>query len=98
MESIKDEFQGFGEGFEGFPKRLPDDCVEYTLFIIDSQLKSQKDLLSRLELVRKEALKLSDSLLKEYIWQRDPFVLELQSGKGMVSAQIQKTRGSFICV
>ena len=84
MEGVKDEFGGFGEGFEGFPKRLPDDCVEYTLFIIDSKLKSQKELLSRLEGVRKEASKLADNLLKEYIWQRDPFVLELQSGKGMV--------------
>jgi len=84
MEEVKNEFQGFGEGFDGFPKRLPDDCVEYTLFIIDSKLKSQKELLSRLEGVRKEASKLADNLLKEYIWQRDPFVLELQSGKGMV--------------
>ena len=93
MEEIKDEFQGFGEGFEGFPKRLPDDCVEYTLFIIDSKLKSQKELLYRLELVRKEAVKLTGDLLKDYIWQRDPFVLEFQSGKGRASFHILKTRG-----
>jgi hypothetical protein len=85
MESVKDEFGGFGEGFNGFPKRLPDDCVEYTLFIIDSKLKSQKELLAQLEVVRKESLKLTDSLLKEYIWQRDGFKLELESGKGACS-------------
>jgi len=85
MDSVKDEFQGFGEGFEGFPKRLPDDCVEYTLYLIDSKLKSQKDLLVRLEAVRKESVKLADSLLKDYIWQRDGFKLELESGKGKIS-------------
>jgi len=84
MEGVKGEFQGFGRAFDGFPKRLPDDCVEYTLFIIDSKLKSQKELLSRLEVVRKEATTFASGLLKEYIWQRDPFVIELQNEKGML--------------
>ena len=88
MHRIKNEFKGFGEGFVGFPKHLPDDCVEYSLFIIDSKLKSQKELLSRLEAVRKESLKLTDSLLKEYIWQRDGFKLEVKNEKGKSSAEI----------
>jgi hypothetical protein len=83
MERVKDEFEGFGEGFSGFPKRLPDDCVEYTLFVIDSKLKSQKEILARLEAVRKESVKVTESLLKEYIWQRDTFKLEVESRKGM---------------
>ena len=83
MDGIKNEFKGFEQGFEGFPKHLPDDCVEYSLFIIDSRLKSQKELLSHLETVRKEALRLSDSLLKEYIWQRDGFKMEVKNEKGM---------------
>jgi hypothetical protein len=83
MDDIKDEFKGFGERFEGFPRHLPDDCVEYSLFIIDSKLKSQKELLSRLEAVRKESSKLTEILLKEYIWQRDVFKLEVKSEKGM---------------
>jgi hypothetical protein len=85
MDGIRDEFKGFEEGFTGFPKHLPDDCVEYSLFIIDSKLKSQKELLARLEAVRKDSLKLADSLLKDYIWQREGFKLELQSGKGIYS-------------
>ena len=85
MESVKDEFEGFGEGFDGFPKRLPDDCVEYTLFIVDPKLKAQKELLARLEAVRREALKLTRCLLKEYIWQRDGFNLDVESGKSMQS-------------
>ena len=86
MDGIKDEFKGFDEGFEGFPKHLPDDCVEYSLFIIDSKLKSQKEVVSRLESVRKESLKLADSLLKEYIWQRDGFRVEIMSENGMNSS------------
>lgn len=82
MENVKDEFQGFGDKFEGFPKRLPDDCVEYSIYIIDKTLKSQKEVLTRLEAVRKESLNLGNELLKEYIWQRDGFKLELESGKG----------------
>ncbi|KAH7409483.1 SGT1 protein-domain-containing protein [Cadophora sp. MPI-SDFR-AT-0126] len=84
MEIPEDDFKGFGEGFEGFPKRLPEDCVEYSLFIIDSRLKSQKEVLGRLEEVRKESLKLTESLLQEYIWQREAFKLELESGKGLM--------------
>lgn len=82
MEPSNDDFEGFGDGVEGFPKRLPDDCVEYSLFIIDARINSQRELLSRLEAVCKDALKLADSLLKEYIWQCDGFGLEVENAKG----------------
>ncbi|KAG0647300.1 ecdysoneless [Hyphodiscus hymeniophilus] len=85
MDGIKDEFKGFGdEPFEGFPKHLPDDCVEYSLFIIDARLKSQKEMLSRLEGVRKESLRLNGSLLKDYIWQRDGFSMEVKNETGLM--------------
>jgi hypothetical protein len=86
MDGIRDEFKDFEEGLEGFPKHLPDDCVEYSLFIIDSKLKSQKEVLSRLEALRKEALKLTDSLLKGYIWQRDGFNVEMKTENGTYPA------------
>lgn len=92
MEGVKDEFKGFVESFDGFPKHLPDDCVEYTLLIIDSTLKSQKELLARLEAVRKASLKLTDSLLKDYIWQREGFRLEVESSKGRQTKHIVKAR------
>ncbi|RAL61944.1 hypothetical protein DID88_002433 [Monilinia fructigena] len=82
MDAIDDDFKGFGEGFDGFPKRLPEDCVEYSLYIIDSKLKSQKDLLSRLEDVRKESLNLLKDLTKDYIWQRDGFKVDMKTEKG----------------
>lgn len=92
MDGIKNEFKGFEEGFEGFPKHLPDDCVEYSLFIIDSKLKSQKELLSCLEAVRKESVRLSDSLLKEYIWQRDGFKMEVKNEKGMPLQRVAESQ------
>jgi hypothetical protein len=81
MDGQKDDLKWFGEGFDGFPKRLPDDCVEYMLFIIDTLL-TQKEVLTRLELVRKEAMKLTGALLKDYIWQRDDFNLKLAQSTG----------------
>lgn len=90
MGRIKNEFKGFEDGFEGFPKHLPDDCVEYSLFIIDTKLKSQKELLGRLEAVRKESSKITDSLLNEYIWQRDGFKVEVKSEKGTNPAPCRK--------
>jgi hypothetical protein len=83
MEGQKDDFKWFGEGFEGFPKRLPENCVDYTLLVVDSKLKSQKEILACLEIVRKEALNFTNSLLKDYIWQREGFKLEIEGGKGM---------------
>lgn len=78
----KDDLKWFGEGFDGFPKRLPEDSVEYTLFIVNLKL-SQKEVLSRLEAVKKEAASLTKGLLQEYIWQRDAFELKLEQTPGM---------------
>ncbi|OCL01229.1 SGT1 family protein Sgt1 [Glonium stellatum] len=76
-----DDFKWFGEGFEGFPKRLPDDCVEYIIHIIDSKL-SDTQTRERLQSVQKVATELEKNLLKEYIWQRDSFGLQLVHGEG----------------
>jgi hypothetical protein len=86
MAGSNEYFNGFDENFAGFPKHLPEDCVEYSLYIIDSKLKSSKELLVQLEAVRKEALKLADNLLKEYIWQRESFRLGVESGKGVAAS------------
>ena len=71
-----DDFKWFGEGFDGFPKILPEDCVEYTLHIIDSEL-NDFDIRENLREVQSEASKLLKKLLNHYIWQRETFALEL---------------------
>lgn len=78
----EDEVNLFEDGFDSFPRRLPEDCVEYILFIIDSQLETRK-LLSALEVVRKAALQLTETLTRGYIWQRDSLQLEVKNDNGL---------------
>ncbi|TKA51874.1 hypothetical protein B0A49_12822, partial [Cryomyces minteri] len=69
----QDDFKWFGEGFNGFPKRLPEDCVEYVVYIVDSKLNSETQVRSRLKEFQSAAIALSKKLLKDYIWQRESF-------------------------
>ncbi|KAF2501041.1 SGT1-domain-containing protein [Lophium mytilinum] len=72
----KDDFKWFGEGFDGFPKHLPEDCVEYIIFVIDAKL-SDIQKRERLQKIQRVATDLEKKLLKEYIWQRESFKLTL---------------------
>ncbi|CAM1503698.1 Fc.00g012890.m01.CDS01 [Cosmosporella sp. VM-42] len=67
----------------GFERQLPDNCVEYILFVLDPSLDSRKQL-SQIETIRKSALRLSSSIAKGYIWQKDEFNLELRNEQGLV--------------
>ncbi|KAJ9647345.1 hypothetical protein H2199_002334 [Coniosporium tulheliwenetii] len=71
-----DDLRWFGEGFSGFPKRLPEDCVEYIIFIIDAKL-SEAQIRGRLQAIQRASSDLTKKLLKDYIWQRDAFNLDL---------------------
>jgi hypothetical protein len=83
MERADDGFRWFGEGFDGFPKPLPEDCIQYALYILDAKLNEQQ-LLAQLESVMNTALKLTDGLLSGYIWQRDRFTLEISQKDGEI--------------
>lgn len=74
-------FKWFGEGFDGFPKILPDDCVQYTLYIIDADL-SHLEVRAQLRKVQAAATTLCKDLLKDFIWQREGFCLELKQHDG----------------
>lgn len=78
-DDIRDEFGGFSGGF---PRQLPEDCVEYTVYLIDARIQSQKEIVTRLEEIRKEALQLAKDLLQDYIWQRESFDLKIET-KGL---------------
>ena len=70
----------FGEGFDGFPKRLPDDCVEYIIYVIEQKERQQKTVAARrtrLNQVLKASNELKKKYLKDYIWQREAFELRL---------------------
>jgi hypothetical protein len=86
MDDIpKDDFKWFGEGFDGFPKKLPEDVVEYIVFIIDTRL-SDIQTRERLQAFQRALASLEKKFLKEYIWQRDALKLELvrEDGRWML--------------
>lgn len=70
-------------GFEGFARTLPENCVEYMLFVLEADAEPRK-ILSGLEAVRKAGVQLCNQLTKDYIWQRDGFQLEITSQGGML--------------
>ena len=81
MDAPEHGFKWFGEGFDGFPKSLPEDCVEYSIYILDSKLT---DLRRREQLreVHSAVTKQTHKLLEDYIWQRDGFKLLLEREDG----------------
>ncbi|KAJ4317955.1 hypothetical protein N0V84_007096 [Fusarium piperis] len=63
--------------------QLPENCVEYLLFVLDPQLEVRRQL-SQIEAVRKSAIDLATSLTGDYIWQKDEFNLTLKNEQGLV--------------
>ena len=75
-----EDFGGFGggDGFSDFTKRLPDDCIEYTIFVIDAKLKTDYARREKLKTIQTATTGLLKSPnLKDYIWQREKFQLDL---------------------
>ena len=87
MEARQNELKWFGEGFDGFPKHLPEDCVEYFIYVIDPNLKNS-EVRSQLRQIETSASNLTKKLLKDYIWQRQSFKLELLHENGNLVAAL----------
>ena len=81
MESSEGELNAFGEGFNQFPKIIPEDCVAYTIYIIDAKL-SDSQVQDQLRQVQKAGIKLTNELLKDFIWQRERIHFDLVREKG----------------
>ena len=79
----KEDIEWFKSTFHPIPKPLlPDDCIEYSLRLIapksiSSTSVSEQEIRARLVEVQKSASTLVESLLKDYIWQRESFGLEI---------------------
>lgn len=91
MDAPRDEFNWFGEkgdGFDGFPKILPEDCVEYTIYIPDTIL-TDLERREQLRQVQSAVIKLTNELLKDFIWQRESFklLLEREHGRSFLRGQ-----------
>jgi hypothetical protein len=71
-----------GEAGAAVAGQLPENTVEYMLFVIDSQQTEARKTRPRLENIRKAAVELAQSFTKEYIWQREGFEISFKSENG----------------
>lgn len=76
-----DKRKANGPPFTGFERQLPENCVEYLLFVINSEADGRKHL-SLLDGVRRSAMQLAADLAKDYIWQRDGFSVQVKHESG----------------
>ncbi|EER44236.1 regulatory factor Sgt1 [Histoplasma capsulatum H143] len=83
-----EDIEWFRSTFRPIPKpQLPDDCIEYSLYCVStSNVDSTEDadlIRNRLTEVQKAAAELVRAFLKDYIWQRDTFMLEMIREDGL---------------
>lgn len=84
----QEDIDWFKSTFRPIPKpQLPDDSVEYSLYYIPSNpapatVDEAAETRSRLVEVQRSAAELTRELLKDYIWQRDGFRLEIAKQDG----------------
>lgn len=62
--------------------QLPENTVEYMLFVMDSQQTEARKTRPRLETIRKAAVDLVQTLTRDYIWQREGFEISFKSESG----------------
>ncbi len=79
-----EDLEWFKSTFHPIPKpALPDDCIEYSLYILDPSSKGDNTkIVQRLREVQKASAELTKNLLKDYIWQRESYRLELSREDG----------------
>ncbi|KHJ32816.1 putative regulatory factor sgt1 protein [Erysiphe necator] len=55
-----------------------EDYVEYSLYVIDSMLKTQDEVRNVCEVILRKSLEITKQLLEDHIWSCDSFKLEIQ--------------------
>ncbi|KAL6692696.1 SGT1 domain-containing protein [Trichoderma pleuroticola] len=65
-------------------EQLSENTVEYMLFVVENQQSEARKARTRLEIIRKAAVELVQSLTKDYIWQREGFEISLKSEHGLL--------------
>ncbi|KAJ5163709.1 uncharacterized protein N7500_005539 [Penicillium coprophilum] len=92
----------FQSTFRPIPKpELPDDAVDYLIYHIPSSptsavIDEAAETRARLLEVQRTAADLTKDLLKDYIWQREAFRLEITKEDGITSLQGRTTFGDSI--
>ena len=90
-----EDFKWFGEGFDGFPRNLPDDSIEYSIYIVDPNLQDD-EVRERLSQIKAAATNLLQPLVKGFIWQRDGFTLAEDRKEGRRRLNGQTSFGDSI--
>lgn len=94
MPPTEEDLSWFRSTFHPIPKpRLPDDCVEYSIYIFSSDVDpgNASEIRLRLRQVQKQASEVQRQWLKDYIWQRQGFGLELVTEDGEVRVSWDET-------
>lgn len=87
----QEDTEWFQSTFHPIPKpELPDDSIEYSLYYTPSDpapatFDEAAEARSRLVEVQRSAADLAKELLKDYIWQREGFRLEIVKEDGVHS-------------
>ena len=81
MERSKGDFNWAGGDPGRFPRIIPEDCVEYAIYVVDTKL-SDFQVQEQLRQVQKAGTKLTNDLLRDYIWQRERVQFDLVREKG----------------
>ncbi|EXJ60190.1 hypothetical protein A1O7_04342 [Cladophialophora yegresii CBS 114405] len=99
MPPTEEDVAWFRSTFHPIPRpTLPDDCIEYSLYIISPSydVGGDSDLRGRLRDVQKYATELQRQHLRDYIWQRQKFMLELQKEDGLSFLRGQTEYGDSV--
>lgn len=92
----EEDLEWFKSTFRPIPRpQLPEDAIEYSLYLLSSDpAPASTDTIvqtrSRLQEVQKSTSELTKDLLKDYIWQRDPFSLEIAKENGESTSSDRK--------
>ncbi|RMZ83326.1 hypothetical protein DV737_g1719, partial [Chaetothyriales sp. CBS 132003] len=84
--STEEDIAWLKSTFHPIPKvSLPDDSIAYSIYLLSGTIDQNNDSETRLRLrdVQKYAAELQKQWLKDYIWQRQGFSLELRKDNGV---------------
>ncbi|KAK3180762.1 hypothetical protein Dsin_000163 [Dipteronia sinensis] len=101
MQPSEEDVAWLKSTFHPIPKpSLPDDSIEYSIYLVSSTLQGSNDSELRLQLreVQKYANEIQKQWLKGYIWQRESFALELKKEDGEVGAGQLQSRNVRLTV
>ncbi|KAJ5174814.1 uncharacterized protein N7482_000691 [Penicillium canariense] len=99
--ATEEDIAWFQSTFRPIPKpELPDDSVEYFIYHLPSPapavIDEAAETRARLLEVQRTAAELTKELLKDYIWQRESFRLEINKDNGITSLHGRTNYGDSI--